>query len=47
MGILNFALTLEYLERAFYNGASAKGKITDPATSTFLRITTRDERPNT
>ena len=44
IGILNFALTLEYLERAFYNEATSKGKITDPKTKTFLRITTRDER---
>jgi hypothetical protein len=44
IGILNFALTLEYLERAFYNEATAKGKITDPRTKTFLTITTRDER---
>ena len=44
IGILNFALTLEYLERAFYNEATAMGKITDPKTKTFLEITTRDER---
>ena len=44
IGILNYALTLEYLERAFYNEATAKGKITDPKTRTFLSITTRDER---
>jgi len=44
IGILNFALTLEYLERAFYNEATAKGKITDPNTKAFLAITTRDER---
>lgn len=44
IGILNYALTLEYLERAFYNEATAKGKITDPKTMTFLKITTRDER---
>jgi hypothetical protein len=44
IGILNFALTLEYLERAFYNEATAKGKISDPKTRTFLKITTRDER---
>jgi hypothetical protein len=44
IGILNFALTLEYLERAFYNEATSKGKITDPKTKTFLEITTRDER---
>ena len=44
VGILNFALTLEYLERAFYNEATAKGKITDAKTAAFLKITTRDER---
>lgn len=44
IGILNYALTLEYLERAFYNEATANGKITDPKTKTFLAITTRDER---
>jgi hypothetical protein len=44
IGILNFALTLEYLERAFYNEATSKGKITDAKTKAFLKITTRDER---
>ena len=44
IGILNFALTLEYLERAFYNEATDKGAITDPKTATFLRVTTHDER---
>ncbi|MDQ6821475.1 MAG: ferritin-like domain-containing protein [Actinomycetota bacterium] len=44
IGILNFALTLEYLERAFYNEATAMGKITDPKTAVFLAVTTRDER---
>ena len=28
IGILNYALTLEYLESAFYNQATAGGKIT-------------------
>ena len=42
-GILNFALALEYLEAAFYNEATAAGKITDPATKAFLATTTRDE----
>jgi hypothetical protein len=44
IGILNFALTLEYLERAFYNEATAKGKITDPKTVAFLKTVTHDER---
>lgn len=44
IGILNFALTLEYLERAFYNEATSKGAITDPKTATFLKVTTHDER---
>lgn len=43
IGILNFALALEYLEAAFYNEATAHGAITDPATAAFLRATTRDE----
>ncbi len=43
VGILNFALALEYLEAAFYNEATAAGKITDPATKAFLETTTRDE----
>lgn len=44
IGILNFALTLEYLERAFYNEATDKGAISDPATATFLKVVTHDER---
>jgi hypothetical protein len=44
IGILNFALTLEYLERAFYNEATSKGKITDGKTKTFLKVVTHDER---
>ncbi len=44
IGILNYALTLEYLERAFYNEATAKGKITSPQLKKFLETTIRDER---
>jgi rubrerythrin len=43
IGILNYALTLEYLEAAFYNEASASGAITDPLTKAFLTVVTRDE----
>ena len=43
IGILNYALALEYLEAAFYNEATAAGKITDPATQAFLATTARDE----
>jgi hypothetical protein len=43
IGILNYALALEYLEAAFYNEATAHGAITDPATVAFLKTTTRDE----
>jgi len=44
IGILNYALTLEYLERAFYNEATASGKIKGAKAQAFLKITTRDER---
>ncbi len=44
IGILNFALTLEYLERAFYNEATSKDQISDAKTRLFLRTVTRDER---
>jgi hypothetical protein len=43
IGILNYALTLEYLEAAFYNEATAHGAITDPQTKVFLETTTQDE----
>jgi len=43
IGILNYALTLEYLEAAFYNEATAAGAITDPQTKLFLAVATADE----
>src|SRR5262249_24737237 len=43
MGILNFALTLEYLESSFYNEATSAGKITNPALKQFLHSVTKDE----
>lgn len=43
VGILNYALTLEHLEAAFYNEATSSGAITDPATAAFLAVVTKDE----
>jgi hypothetical protein len=43
IGILNYALTLEYLESSFYNEATRQGKITDPKLKQFLRTVTKDE----
>ncbi len=43
VGILNYALTLEYLESSFYNEATSRGKITDPKLVQLLRTVTKDE----
>jgi hypothetical protein len=44
IGILNFALTLEYLERAFYEEATSKKVATSGQAKTFLKTTLRDEK---
>ena len=44
IGILNFALTLEYLERAFYEEASSKKVASSSQAKTFLKTTLRDEK---
>jgi hypothetical protein len=44
IGILNFALTLEYLERAFYEEASSKGIAKSADAKTFLKTTLKDEK---
>jgi Ferritin-like domain len=49
VGILNYALTLEYLESSFYNGATENQRKhafipeTEPLAHTFLRTVTHDE----
>jgi Ferritin-like domain len=43
VGILNYALTLEYLEAAFYNGASAANMSLGAQTAAFLKVVTKDE----
>jgi hypothetical protein len=43
VGILNYALTLEYLEAAFYNGASAANLSLTPQAAAFLKLVTKDE----
>lgn len=44
IGILNYALTLEYLERAFYNQVTANHVVTDHRLKGILETVTRDER---
>jgi hypothetical protein len=44
IGILNFALTLEYLERAFYEEATSKGLVKSGQAKTFLKTTLKDEK---
>jgi hypothetical protein len=43
VGILNYALTLEYLEAAFYNGATAANLRLDAQGIVFLQTVTKDE----
>jgi hypothetical protein len=43
VGILNYALTLEYLEAAFYNAATAANLALTPQAAAFLKVVTRDE----
>lgn len=43
VGILNYALTLEYLEAAFYNGATAAKMALNSQTQAFLEVVTADE----
>jgi hypothetical protein len=43
IGVLNYALTLEYLEAAFYNGATAAKLALNSQAAAFLKVVTKDE----
>ena len=43
VGILNYAYALEYLEAAFYNGATAANLPLTPQAAAFLKVVTEDE----
>jgi Ferritin-like domain len=43
VGILNYALTLEYLEAAFYNGAAAANLPLSAQAAAFLKVVAKDE----
>jgi Ferritin-like domain len=43
IGVLNYALTLEYLEAAFYNGATAANMALSSQATAFLKVVTKDE----
>ena len=43
IGVLNYALTLEYLEAAFYNGATAANMALSSQAAVFLKVVTKDE----
>lgn len=43
IGILNYALTLEYLEAAFYNEATAANLALSSQAAAFLKVVTADE----
>jgi hypothetical protein len=43
IGVLNYALTLEYLEAAFYNGATAANLALSSQAAAFLKVVTKDE----
>jgi hypothetical protein len=43
IGILNYALTLEYLESSYYNEVTSKGVVKTAAARTLLKTVTKDE----